>query len=262
MNVKGKVAIVTGGASGFGEALVAVLLSKGAYVVIADIDDACGKVIADGANKGSSEKRAVFVKCDVANSADCRAVFDVAKQTFGHVDIVANNAGIGQFRQLADDKEQFWKKTLAVNLTAVIEGTQLAIEYMQGNPEGGVVVNTASLAGYYPLGISSVYAATKHGVVGFTTSLKDCEKLYNVRVTAVAPGFADTALVRRGMDNNPEFAKRMQQTTMIPVATVVEAMMQCIEDKTISGQVLQVWADQGIVRVDPPQVRVLERPSA
>ncbi|KAL7752323.1 hypothetical protein RI367_002369 [Sorochytrium milnesiophthora] len=251
MNVKGKVAIITGGASGFGEALAAVLLSKGAYVVLADVDEARGKGIAEMANEKLKEKRAVFVKCDVVKSQDLRALFETAKKTFGRVDIVVNNAGIEDSAPLAEDKAQTWKKVLAIDLTAVIEGTQLAVEYMHGNPDGGVVVNTASLAGYFPVPVSPVYAATKHGVVGFTTSLRNLAKQHKVRVNAVAPGFADTALVRRGMSKNEVFAKQMERMTMIPVATVVEAMMQCIEDEQLAGQVLQVWPVKGIVKVKP-----------
>lgn len=131
------------------------------------------------------EKVAYFVQCDVTNYEQQAAMFAVAEKHFGRVDIVVNNAGIVERYPLWEDDKGVWKKVIDIDLSAVIEGTRLGIHALKRYGRGGVIVNTASLAGLYPQGLTPVYSAAKFGVIGFTRSFKDFGG--NIRVNAVAP---------------------------------------------------------------------------
>ncbi|KAJ1560397.1 hypothetical protein HK405_007246, partial [Cladochytrium tenue] len=143
-DISGMVAIVTGASSGFGRAITERLASRGARLVLADVSVAAGETLArELAARGVAT---IFVRCDVTSSRDLREVFRAAVEKFGRVDICINNAGIGETKSFVDDTEQLdWKKVVEIDLTAVIEGTQLALRQMraQTGPAGGVVVNIA-----------------------------------------------------------------------------------------------------------------------
>jgi NAD(P)-dependent dehydrogenase (short-subunit alcohol dehydrogenase family) len=116
------------------------------------------------------------------------AAFDMHQQTFGHLDICVNNAGIGDVKSFLDDRsvdgKGSWRKTVDINLTAVIDGTRIAVQAMEGR--GGVIVNVASAAGLYPSSSQPIYSASKAGVVMFTRSLSKL-KAKGIRVNALCP---------------------------------------------------------------------------
>lgn len=114
-------------------------------------------------------------------------MFKAAKTHFGGVDIVINNAGIAERTPLWEDDKGFWKKVIDIDLTAVIEGTRLGIQVLREQGRGGVIVNTASLAGLYPQPLTPVYSAAKFGVIGLTRSCKEIGD--GIRVNAVAPRY-------------------------------------------------------------------------
>lgn len=135
--------------------------------------------------KRKKNEVAFFVQCDVTKYEQQAALFDAAIKHFGGVDIIVNNAGIAERDPLWLDDKGVWKKVVDIDLSAVIEGTRLGIQYLQKEGREGVIINTASLAGLYPQAMTPVYSAAKFGVVGFTRSFKEFDP--SIRINAVAP---------------------------------------------------------------------------
>jgi NAD(P)-dependent dehydrogenase (short-subunit alcohol dehydrogenase family) len=190
---EGKVAIVTGAASGIGYALSAALCRRGATVVLADIDETGAKACADALAAGPPG-RAAGVGLDVT---DAEAFIDLAARVVsdhGHLDLLFNNAGIGVSGEVADLSLAHWRRVVDVNLLGVVHGVVAAYPAMirQGS---GHIVNTASLAGLIPAPLLTPYAMTKHGVVGLSTSLRAEAARHGVRVSVVCPGVIDTPLL-------------------------------------------------------------------
>ncbi|KAF9351086.1 hypothetical protein BGX34_000814 [Mortierella sp. NVP85] len=224
MHVQDKVAIITGASS--------------ARVILADIDVADGERLADALNQGKKEKVAYFVRCDVTNYEQQAAMFTAAEKHFGRVDIVVNNAGIVERSPLWDDDTGVWKKVIDIDLSAVIEGTRLGILALKKQGHGGVIINTASLAGLYPQGLTPVYSAAKFGVVGLTRSFKDFGD--NIRVNAVAPSFSDTKIISQVKDTI------LGMSPLVPVEQVIDAFMMLIEDDSYSGDIARITPQYGI----------------
>ncbi|XP_075277855.1 15-hydroxyprostaglandin dehydrogenase [NAD(+)] isoform X2 [Opisthocomus hoazin] len=165
MHVNGKVALVTGGAQGIGRAFVQALLGKGAKVALLDRNSEAGQESKAALDEQFEAQRTVFVQCDVTDPEQLAGAFKKVIEHFGRLDIVVNNAGV--------NNEKDWESTIQINLTSVIRGTYLGLEYMRkGNGgDGGVIINISSLAGLMPAAFQPVYCATKHGVIGFTRSI-------------------------------------------------------------------------------------------
>ncbi|KAF9176950.1 hypothetical protein BGZ51_009370 [Haplosporangium sp. Z 767] len=238
MHVENKVAIITGASSGFGKALAERLVGKGAKVVLADIDIKDGLRLANELDYGKKEKVAVFVQCDVTKYDQQAALFEAAQLHFGGVDIIVNNAGIAEYKPLWEDDIGIWKKVVEIDLMAVIEGTRLGIEALKKQGRGGVIINTASLAGLYPQPMTPVYSAAKFGVIGFTRSFKDFGD--NIRVNAVAPSFSPTKIIE------PIKEAVAQMGALVTVEMVIDAFMLLIEDDSHSGDVARVTPQFGI----------------
>ncbi|KAF9912710.1 hypothetical protein EC991_009446 [Linnemannia zychae] len=238
MHVENKVAIITGASSGLGKALAERLVSKGAKVILGDIDIQDGLRLANELNYGKKEEVAFFVQCDVTKYEQQAALFAAAQKHFGRIDIVANNAGIAENQPLWEDEKGIWKKVIDIDLSAVIEGTRLAIEALKKQGSGGVIINTASLAGLYPQPRTPVYSAAKFGVVGFTRSFKDFGD--DIRVNAVAPSFAPTKIIE------PIKEVVAQMGALVTVEMVTDAFMLLIEDDSYSGDIARVTPQYGI----------------
>ncbi|KAF9277287.1 hypothetical protein BGZ68_009401 [Mortierella alpina] len=238
MHVQDKVAIITGASSGFGKALANRLVGKGAKVILADIDIKDGERLANELNYNKTEKVAYFVKCDVTNYDHQVEMFKAAEKYFGGVDIIVNNAGIAEKRPLWEDEAGVWKKVIDIDLSAVIEGTRLGVAALKKQGRGGVIINTASLAGLYPQVKTPVYSAAKFGVIGLTRSFKDFG--HNIRVNAVAPSFSDTKII----SDVKELI--MTMAPLVPVEMVIDAFMLLIEDDSYSGDVARITPKYGV----------------
>ncbi len=189
-NMRGQVAIVTGGGSGIGAALVRAMAGRGATIVIADIDEAAGKSVA------AELDQVTAVTLDVRDAA---AVADLVTQTkadHGQIDYMFNNAGIAVGGLVEEFTLDHWDRVIDVNLRGVVHGVHAVYPVMlaQGN---GHIVNTASLAGLIPGPGLAPYDATKHAVVGLSLSLRAEAGGRGVKVSAICPGFVDTPLLGR-----------------------------------------------------------------
>lgn len=189
MRLQDKVAIVTGGASGIGEFTVREMLKQGAKVVIADFDDAGGQKLADELGEGVS-----FIHVDVSNEEQVEAMVKHSVDTFGKVDILFSNAGIGSTGATHELSLEDWNKTISVNLSGVFLCAKYALKEMvkQGS---GSIVNCASILGHVGQAATASYTAAKGGVVNMTRALSVEYASQGIRVNAVCPGYINTPLL-------------------------------------------------------------------
>ncbi|SDI45737.1 NAD(P)-dependent dehydrogenase, short-chain alcohol dehydrogenase family [Alteribacillus persepolensis] len=189
----GKVAIVTGGASGIGREVALQFANEGSKVVIVDINEEKGKeiekLIKD--DRGS----ALFIRADITNPYAVNELYSKVEETYGKVDILFNNAGIFLEGRLTHELSfTEWKKLMSVNLDAVFLMARKALRYMLKNGEG-VIVNTASAVSDVGYAQQAAYTASKHAVAGFTKTLALEYSNHNIRVNAISPGETETPLI-------------------------------------------------------------------
>jgi NAD(P)-dependent dehydrogenase (short-subunit alcohol dehydrogenase family) len=239
MEIRGRVAVVTGGGSGIGRAVSERLAHDGAAIVVVDIDDKGGaetvKMIEGADGKAS------FVHADVTALADVRRMLDSALTRYGRLDILHNNAGIGVGAPgFPDAPPERWHLVVEIDLQAVILATGLAAPIMQ-KQGGGVIINTASMAGLYPHRQDAVYGAAKGGVVNFTHSLASWSAERNIRVNCVCPGIVDTPMVRRGLEAAAKFGiKSWMPAKIIQPEEIADAVALLVRDDSLFGCTLEV----------------------
>ncbi|CAG8623087.1 5596_t:CDS:2, partial [Cetraspora pellucida] len=236
MQIKDKVAIITGGANGFGAALTRRLVREGARVIIGDIDRKAGQELATELNQ-NNKVNAIFVFCDVANFDHLRQLFDTAQNKFGGVDIVCNNAGIALDNEFFDQTDR-WIKTVDINLNSVIKGTQLAIPFLQKRG-GGVIINTASMSAFYPMPFAPIYSTTKRAVVGFTQALRDLKNTDKIRVNAIAPAFVETSMTQELLASDEHY-KVIKNFGFVAIDDVMDAFVRIIQDEKLAGDTIAI----------------------
>jgi NAD(P)-dependent dehydrogenase (short-subunit alcohol dehydrogenase family) len=192
---QGSVAIITGGASGIGRALAEALSAQGATLVLADLQIGLAEEVADGIRKNGGTATAREV--DVTDFAAMEALVQSTLSNHGRLDYFFNNAGIGIGGEVRLYRIEDWYRVLDVNLRGVVNGIQAVYPVMVGQGYGHIV-NTASMAGLMPSPGTVSYAATKHAVVGLSTSLRIEAEEYGVRVSVVCPGVIDTPILTGG----------------------------------------------------------------
>ena len=190
--VEGKVALVTGGASGIGLAATNLLLDEGAKVVLTDRESALS---APGPE--SLRQRASIRSLDVTREADWIAVTDTVAAEFGRIDIVVNCAGVVLLKDIETTTLEEWRSLMAVNLDGTFLGCKHAVRVMK-DCGGGSIVNMSSVAGIIGSGNLAAYSASKGGVRLLTKSvaLHCARKGYNIRCNSVHPSFVETPMLR------------------------------------------------------------------
>jgi NAD(P)-dependent dehydrogenase (short-subunit alcohol dehydrogenase family) len=189
----GKVAVVTGGASGLGEGLVRRFAAEGAKVLIGDVDRDGGKALA--AELGAD---ALFIESDVADFHQVGRLVSTAVEHYGGLHVMVNNAGISgtMHRRFLDDDLADFHKVMAINVGAVMAGTRDAARHMSKHG-GGSIINMTSIGGIQAGGGVMTYRASKAAVIQFTKSAAIELAHYEIRVNAIAPGNIRTAIVRK-----------------------------------------------------------------
>jgi 3-oxoacyl-[acyl-carrier protein] reductase len=217
----GKVAIVTGAGSGFGEAIAARFAREGARVVVSDVNDDNGRRVSAAIEKEGGAAR--YVHADVSKAAEVKALIDSAVSGFGGLDILVNNAGFSHRTVgLWDLPEEEYDRVLATNVKGVFLGCKFAIPIMRQRG-GGVIVNTASIGAVAPRPGVTVYNATKGAVVTLTRGLAGEVAQFKIRVNAVNPVAAETGFIKTalGVDRIPD-ELRKQFIAGIPLGRLTQ----------------------------------------
>lgn len=199
--VTGKVAIVTGAASGIGEATAWLLAQEGACVVILDLDSAKGSAVADAITKAGGQSH--FIRHDVTSDEGWRVAIERTTQHFGGLDILVNNAGTGTpFGSVEQLSLEDWRTVMTVNLDGVFLGTRHGIRAMRRTGRGGSIINFSSTMGIVGSPSTAAYVASKGGVRSFTKSaaLHCAKERYAIRVNSIHPGWVRTPMSAAALD--------------------------------------------------------------
>lgn len=244
----GKVALVTGGRSGIGQATAIAFAAHGAHVVIADwIEDERHKTLEAVAAAGVES---MFIKCNVSEKDDVAAMIDKTITHFGRLDFAFNNAGIeGQMGDVHECTEANWDKALDINLKGVWLCMKYELLHMRSH-ERGVIVNCSSIAGLKGFVSLPAYVASKHGVVGLTKTAALENAALGIRVNAVCPGVIQTPMIERVTGNNVEVEQQYRKMEPIgrmglPVEVANTVVWLCSDEASfITGDAVPV--DGGI----------------
>lgn len=191
----GRVALVTGAASGIGEATSQRLASEGAAVVLTDLQDEAGEAVASGIRDDGG--RAVFIHHDVSEEADWEAALEATRGEFGRLDILVNNAGIGDTAPIEETELEDYEKTIAVDQTGVFLGMKLAAPMLADSGHGSVI-NISSIFGTTGgFGASPAYHAAKGAITTLTKNAALHWATEGIRVNSIHPGFIDTPLLEQ-----------------------------------------------------------------
>jgi 3-oxoacyl-[acyl-carrier protein] reductase len=240
MRLKGKVAIVTGGASGFGEGIVRRFAAEGAKVVIADLND-------DAAQKIAREIDGLAVQTDVSRSADVKALAEAAVARFGDIDILVNNAGIGHKPQTLDTiEESVFDRIIAVNAKSVFLTTQAIVPRMKAR-KTGAILNIASTGGVSPRPNLTWYNASKGWMNTATRAMAVELAPFGVRVNAINPVAGETPLLSTFMgEDTPEIRAKFLASIPIgrfstPADIAAASLFLCSDEASmITGVALEV----------------------
>ncbi|KAA8516784.1 hypothetical protein F0562_017106 [Nyssa sinensis] len=220
--LEGNVALITGGASGIGEATARLFAKHGAKVIVADVQDDLGHSLCKDIN--GSEEIVSFIHCDVTKESDVQNAVDSAISKHGKLDIMFNNAGIGgnmESRILASDNDDF-KRVLDVNLFGAFLGAKHAARVMIPEKKGSILF-TSSVASVISGEIPHAYTASKHAVVGLANNL--CVELgqYGIRVNCISPFGVATPMLRKGMGM---MEKKKVEEVVAGVANLKEVVLE------------------------------------
>ena len=230
MEVRDRIAVVTGAAAGIGRAVAGVLADEGARVVVGDVDVRAGEAAA-------RELGGRFARVDVLVDDDLAALIDGAEG----VSILVNNAGGAPSPHYPQAPVEHWSRTLDLNLRSAMVATQLALERMREG--GGAIVNVSSMAGYglFPH-VAPEYAAAKAGLMRLTGSLSPLAERHGIRVNCVCPDWVDTPAVQ-GSLAVMSAEERAQMPELVSADEIARLVLDLVRDDSLAGRVVIRPAD-------------------
>ncbi len=256
MDIAGKAAIVTGGASGIGQAIARRIAADGGNVVIFDLNEKAGtRLVTElGAN------RCAFSAVNVADEASVKAGLDLALSAFGSIYVCVNCAGIGTAAKTVGRSGAFplevWDRVISINLTGTFNVIRLSAELMSKNEAinddmtRGVIINTSSVAAYEGQVGQAAYSASKGGIVGMTLPIARDLSSFGIRCNTIVPGLIDTPLFN-GL--TPEFVETLSQSVLYPKRLgrpdeIAKVVASVIDNDYINGECIRM---DGGIRMQP-----------
>jgi len=242
---KGKVAVVTGGASGIGRALAERFAEEGMKVVIADVEQSAleraeAEMISDGAE-------VLAVRCDVSKAHDVKALADRTIEAFDSVHVLCNNAGVGISGPSWEIPLEDWEWVLGVNLWGVVHGIHYFVPLMLEHGQPSHIINTASMAGLTSGGNMAPYHVSKHGVVTLTEGLHHefLQSGANVRASVLCPGWVDTKINEsdRNRPGGPVSPETLDASAKAFREQVSESLSSGLSPQEVSQEVIQAISD-------------------
>lgn len=231
----GKVAVITGGASGIGLATAELFLSHGSSVVIGDLNEEVSAGAVEYLRAKGYDSQVRFRRVDVSNEADIEALMNDAKAHFGGLDIAFNNAGIaGAIGPITEVEVDHWDKTFAVMTRGVFLGVKHAARLMKERG-GGSIINTASIAGLAGGVIPTAYAAAKAATISLTRNCANELAEFRIRVNAICPGIIFTPLMHQG-----------REQVALAVSKTVQPWPDRGEPKHVANSVLFLASDESV----------------
>lgn len=267
MRLEDKVAVITGGASGMGKATVHRFLEEGARVVIADFNAETGEeTVAEAGERGFGDN-VRFIRVDVASEDDIVAMMACARDNFGGVDVVFNNAGVGgAIGPLTETTVESWDYTMDVLAKGVFLGIKHAARHMIEQGRGGSIINTASIAGLSGDAGPMIYSAAKAAVISLSKSAAVELARDKIRVNAICPGFIATPLAAVGRDRVAQTQENFAKSQPWPefgdgIHIAGAALFLASEDsRFVTGE--HIVVDGGLTAAGPELSRRFPRASA
>ncbi len=193
-HLNGKVAIVTGGASGLGLAFTEILAGEGAQVIVADLSEECGRSAAEQVNDRGG--KCFFKQTDISKSLDVQAMINTTIEKFSRLDILINNAGLQHIAPIHEFEEGRWDRLISVMLTGTFLCTKYALPHMRACKQGRII-NISSVLGHVGVKYKAAYVTAKHGILGFTKVMALEGAAHNITAVAVCPSFVRTPLMEK-----------------------------------------------------------------
>jgi NAD(P)-dependent dehydrogenase (short-subunit alcohol dehydrogenase family) len=234
-DLTGKIALVTGAASGIGEAIAFTLARAGAFVYVADLDEINGRRVAAEINDHGGQ--AEFLKINVAVNEDCLRAAEIVEENHGRLDILVNNAGIGHVGTILDTQAEDLDRLYSVNVRGMFDLTKAFIEKMIER-RYGIVVNVASIGGVVAIKDRLAYCTTKFAVVGFTKCLALDHALQGIRANAICPGRVETPFVKARLSEYPDPEKAYREMA------ATQAIGRMATPEEIAASVLYLSSDE------------------
>lgn len=248
MKLDGKTALVTGAGSGMGEAIAELFAKEGAKVVVADINEEAVEKVVETIKADGGQAHGVVA--NVARQEDIDNMIKETVDTFGSLDILVNNAGImDNFVPVGEVTDELWDRVMAVNLTGPFKIARAAINVMNEQENGGVIINNASVGGLFGTRGGASYVASKHGLIGLTKNIAATYGINGkVRANAIAPGGVNTNINSTITEPNELGMKALMDAGTAPMGESIEiarvALFLASEDSSfVNGEV--ITADGG-----------------
>jgi 3-hydroxybutyrate dehydrogenase len=239
--LEGKVAVITGAASGMGLAFAEALAEQGCQIALADLSEEAGKaaeqkLLAAGAN-------CFFHKTDVSSGRDARALIEATMEKFGRVDILINNAGIQHLAPIHEFDEEKWNQLIAVMLTGTFLCTKYALPPMMAQKRGRII-NISSIHGLVASEFKSAYTAAKHGVIGFTKVLALEGAPHNITTVAICPSYVRTPLVEKQIKEQAERHHIPESEVIGKIMLAPAAVKRLLEPREVADLVVYLCASE------------------